>query len=87
MRMAGSTGRATSDASEAQQVYEAADAAKEAAEADNLLDAVEIERFVLQAMNQICIRVQLPFALRLHACVLILTSHDYLILVAEMTGR
>ena len=45
--MAGTAGRSTSDSPDAQQLYEAADAAKEAAEADNLLDAVEIERHVL----------------------------------------
>ena len=44
--MAGTAGRTTSDSLGAQQLYEAADAAKEAAEADNLLDAQEIERFV-----------------------------------------
>ncbi len=44
--MAGTAGRSTSDSPDAQQLYEAADAAKEAAEADNLLDFLEIERSV-----------------------------------------
>ena len=44
--MAGSAGRATSDSPGAQQLLEAADAAKEAAEADNLLDPVEVDRSV-----------------------------------------
>ena len=45
VRMAGSTGRATSDSlGGGQQLYDAADAAKEAAEADNLLDPQDLER-------------------------------------------
>ncbi len=47
VRMAGTAGRSTSDSSDAQQLYEAADATKEAAEADNLLDTLEIERSAL----------------------------------------
>jgi hypothetical protein len=49
VRMAGSTGRATSDSlGSQQQLYDAADAAKEAAEADNLLDPQDLDRFTVQ---------------------------------------
>ena len=48
VRMAGSSGRATSDSLGAQQLYDAADAAKEAAEADNLLDPQDLERSAAQ---------------------------------------
>ena len=48
VRMAGSTGRATSDSlGTQQQLFDAADAAKEAAEADNLLDPLDLERFAV----------------------------------------
>ena len=51
VRMAGTAGRSTSDSPDSQQLYEAADAAKEAAEADNLLDPLEIERSVTSPLH------------------------------------
>ena len=53
VRMAGTAGRSTSDSPDVHQLYEAADAAKEAAEADNLLDVLEIERSITSPLQYI----------------------------------